>query len=260
MAIAETLRRLIADELAKRTEPWARRFIVPASGVPYDDVVETLARVGAGVERDSAGDPLSNEAFREQLAAWLVETVLVNPNLPKIAYRPQLQTGVRVQFQAYGEREPGARALDTLADLALGAYEDSHPRAVRVARPDLVVAAYVRAGGEGTTAATSRSTPGRDRRAARATNRATAKAPRGRVKVATRGGAKSPAAKPSRAKRRTSGSRGATKPRSTSAQAGRKSKPASRARGSAKPGARAKRSVGARRGKPAQAKARRKKK
>jgi len=252
MAIAESLRRLIADELAKRTEPWARRFVDLGTGVPYDDVVETLALVGAGVERDSAGDPLSDEAFREHLAAWLVDTVLVNPNLPKSSYRPQLQTGVRVQFETYGEHEPAARALDTLAELALGAYDDSHPRAARIARPDLVVAAYLRAAGEGAPAATPPGTSRRIRRTGRAAKPATAMARRGRAKKARRGGTESSAAKPSRTKRRPAGSRGATKPRS--------SKPASRARGSAKIGARAKQSVGTRRARAARAKARRKKK
>src|SRR5262245_20723003 len=246
MAIAETLRRLIADELAKRSEPWARRFVDLATGAPYDDVVETLARVGTGVERDAAGDPLSDEAFREHLAAWLVDTVLVNPNLQKTAYRPQLQTGVRVQFQTYAEHEPTAPALDTLAELALGAYDDSHPSAARIARPDLVVAAYLRAGTEGAPAAMPPSTSGR--RTAHATKRATAKAPGGRTKGARRGGT-SLAGKPSRPKRRRGG---ATKLRA--------SKAAPRARGSAKPGGGAKRSVGARRVKAASAKARRKKK
>ncbi len=142
--MAEMLRGLVGDELEKRSEPWARKFFDLGTGRAYEDVVATLAQVGAGVERDSVGNPLSDEAFREQLAAWLVDTVLVNPNLPKNTYRPQFQTAIRVQFDARGEPSPGARVLDTLAELALGAYEETHPRAARIGAPDRVIAAYLR--------------------------------------------------------------------------------------------------------------------
>lgn len=76
--MAETLRRLVGSELARRSEPWARKFVDLATGAPYDDVVAALAQVGVGLERDSVGNPLSDHAFREQLAAWLVDTVVVN--------------------------------------------------------------------------------------------------------------------------------------------------------------------------------------
>jgi hypothetical protein len=144
MGMVETLRSLIVDELVRRSEPWGRKFLDLATGAPYDDVVATLAQVGVGLERDSVGSPLSDEAFREQLVAWLVDTILVDPNLPKNMHRPQLQTGVRVQFETRGEPEPGVRVLDTLAELALGASEETQPRAARIAAPDRVVAAYLR--------------------------------------------------------------------------------------------------------------------
>lgn len=144
MGMVETLRSLIVDELVRRSEPWGRKFLDLATEAPYDDVVATLAQVGVGLERDSVGSPLSDEAFREQLVAWLVDTILVDPNLPKSMHRPQLQTGVRVQFETRGEPEPGVRVLDTLAELALGASEETQPRAARIAAPDRVVAAYLR--------------------------------------------------------------------------------------------------------------------
>src|SRR4029450_3145357 len=149
MGMVETLRSLIADELVRRSEPWGRKFLDLATGAPYDDVVATLAQVGIGLERDSVGSPLSDEAFREQLVAWLVDTILVDPNLPKNMHRPQLQTGVRVQVETRGEPEPGVRVLDTLAELALGASEETQPRAARIAAPDRVVAAYLRGAGAG---------------------------------------------------------------------------------------------------------------
>lgn len=144
MGIAETMRRLVTDELARRNEPWARKFFDPDAGEPHPEVVDTLAQVALGLERDSAGTPLSDDAFREQLAAWVVDTVLVNPNLPKTSYRPQFQTGVRVRIEASGVPAPSGRTLDTLAELALGAYEDTHPRAMRIAAPNLIVNEYLR--------------------------------------------------------------------------------------------------------------------
>src|SRR5262245_28275627 len=144
MSTAETLRRLVGAELARRSEPGVRKFLDLGTGAAYDDVVAALAQVGVGLERDEPGSPLGDDALQEQLAAWLVDTAVVNPNLPKNSYRPQFQTGVRVQFEARSAREPAPRALDALAELALGAHEDAHPRAAAIAAPDLVVAAYLR--------------------------------------------------------------------------------------------------------------------
>jgi hypothetical protein len=144
MGMAETLRRLVGAELARRSEPGVRKFFDPGTGAPYDDVVAALAQVGVGLERDEPGSPLGDDALREQLAAWLADTAVVNPNLPKNSHRPQFQTGVRVQFEARGAKEPGARALDALAELALGAHEDAHPRAAAIAAPDLIVGIYLR--------------------------------------------------------------------------------------------------------------------
>src|SRR4029450_8159479 len=92
MGMAETLRRLVESELARRSEPGVRKFFDVSTGAPYDDVVAALAQVGVGLERDSPGGPLSDAGFREQLAAWLVDTVVVNPKLPNNRYPPPLPT------------------------------------------------------------------------------------------------------------------------------------------------------------------------
>jgi hypothetical protein len=259
MGMVETLRSLIADELVRRSEPWGRKFLDLATGAPYDDVVATLAQVGVGLERDSVGSPLSDEAFREQLVAWLVDTILVDPNLPKNMHRPQLQTGVRVQFETRGEPEPGVRVLDTLAELALGASEETQPRAARIAAPDRVVAAYLR-GAEAvpveTVAAAVAPPPPVAARPRAAKPRPAAVRRRAGVKVAAK------RAKPAAARRRT-------KRRPAAKTTARGSKPVARkrsatkkaaAKASQKKRARTKSSTGPRRRGTAMAKARRKKK
>lgn len=251
MGMAETLRRLVGGELARRSEPWARKFQDLATGAPYDDVVATLAQVGVGLEPDAVGGPLSNDAFREQLAAWLVDTVLVSPLLPKNTFRPQLQTGIRVQFETRGEPEPGERTLDTLAELALGAHEETHPRAARIATPDLVVAAYLRGAEEVAAPAVA---PAAVTPAPAAAVRPRAAKPR-RPAARRRAGAKAAKRAKSTAARRR------TKHRTASATAARRSKPAARksaAKPSPKRRTRAKSSAARRGG--AAAKARRKKK
>src|SRR5262245_26808206 len=135
--MSEMLRRLVGAELARRSEPGARKFLDLATGAPYDDVVAALAQVGVGLERDAPGSPLGDDALQEQLAAWLVDTAVVNPNLPKNSARPQFQTGVRVQFEARGAKEPTARGLDALDELALGANEEGHPPTVGSGSPAL---------------------------------------------------------------------------------------------------------------------------
>ena len=216
MGMAETLRRLVGTELARRSEPGARKFLDLATGAPYDDVVAALAQVGVGLERDAPGSPLGDDALQEQLAAWLVDTAVVNPNLPKNSARPQFQTGVRVQFEARGAKEPTARALDALAELALGAHEDAHPRAVAIAAPDLVVGIYQRGAETAVMAVES------VRVSAPARPAAPRRTPAKRARPAKR-------AKPARAK--------ATKARAK-AKAKAKKKPASRPRRAAKPAAR----------------------
>jgi len=265
MGMAETLRKLVGGELARRSEPWVRKFQDPATGAPYDDVVAALAQVGVGLERASAGNPLSDEAFREQLGAWLVDTVIVNPQLPKNAYRPQLQTGVRMQFETRAEPAPSARALDTLAELALGAYEETHPRAARIVGPAQVVDAYL----DGADAVARLAVAP----AAVTAARAAAALPRGarRRRPSARRGASGKAAKrakPTRPKSRASAARGRTKHRATPRGTGRQGAAAVRrrtakksaARKSARKHVRAPGASGVRRRTAAGAKARRKKK
>lgn len=258
MGMVETLRSLIVDELVRRSEPWGRKFLDLATEAPYDDVVATLAQVGVGLERDSVGSPLSDEAFREQLVAWLVDTILVDPNLPKSMHRPQLQTGVRVQFETRGEPEPGVRVLDTLAELALGASEETQPRAARIAAPDRVVAAYLRG---------AEAVPVKAVAAAVAPPRPVAARPRAAkprpAAVRRRAGVKVAAKRAKPAARRR------TKRRPAAKTTARGSKPVARkrsatkkaaAKASQKKRARTKSSTGPRRRRTAMAKARRKKK
>src|SRR5262245_24162486 len=211
MSTAETLRRLVGAELARRSEPGVRKFLDLGTGAAYDDVVAALAQVGVGLERDEPGSPLGDDALQEQLAAWLIDTALVNPNLAKNSYRPQFQTGVRVQFEARGAKEPSPRAPDALAEVALGAHEDAHPRAAAIAAPDLVVAAYLRGTEPAVMAvesvkvfAPARTTRPRrpPAKRARPSKRATPTRTRGRGKAPTKTKAKAkkkPASRPRRA-------------------------------------------------------------
>ena len=145
MGSGDILRGLVARELAARSEPWARKLLDPATGQAYPDVVTALARVAAGLER-SEEDALSEPSSREGLVAWLVDTLIVDPDDPKTAQRPQLQTAVRVQFEDRDAEQPSPRAMDALAELILGAREQSHPHALRVAFPERVVDEYLRGG------------------------------------------------------------------------------------------------------------------
>jgi hypothetical protein len=146
MGSGDILRGLVGRELAARSEPWARKLLDPASGQAHPDVVAALARVVAGLERAEEADALSEPSSREGLVAWLVDTLIVDPDDPKTAQRPQLQTDVRVQFEDRDAEQPSARAMDALAELVLGAREQSHPHALRVAFPERVVAEYLRGG------------------------------------------------------------------------------------------------------------------
>lgn len=145
MGSGDILRGLVARELAARSEPWARKLLDPATGQTYPDVVTALARVAAGLERTEE-DALSEPSSREGLVAWLVDTLIVDPDDPKTAQRPQLQTAVRVQFEDRDAEQPSARAMDALAELVLGAREQSHPHALRVASPERMVDEYLRGG------------------------------------------------------------------------------------------------------------------
>ena len=146
MGSGDMLRGLVARELAERTEPWARKLLDPASGQAYPDIATALAQVAAALEQAESDDALAEASSREGLVAWLIDTMGVDPDDPRNAQRPRFQTAVRVQFEDRGERQPAERALDALAELALGAHEQSHPRARWVASPDLVVDAYLRGG------------------------------------------------------------------------------------------------------------------
>jgi hypothetical protein len=182
-----------------------------------------------------------------ELAAWLVDTAVVNPNLPKNSARPQFQTGVRVQFEARGAKEPTARALDALAELALGAHEDAHPRAVAIAAPDLIVGMYLRGAETAVMAVESVKVSAPARPAA------PRRTPAKRTRAAKR-------AKPARARARGKATK--TKPKAKAKAKARK-KPASRPRRAAKPAARKRTRKLAMRSRgraAARAKARRKKK
>jgi len=245
MGMAETLRRLVGAELARRSEPGVRKFFDLGTAAPYDDVVAALAQVGMGLERDEPGSPLGDDALQEQLAAWLVDTAVVNPNLPKNSSRPQFQTGVRVQFEARGAKEPSPRALDALAELALGAHEDAHPRAVAIAAPDLIVGMYLRGAETAVMAVESVKVSAPARPAA------PRRTPAKRVRPAKR-------AKPARA-----GARGKGTTATAKAKAQAKKKPTSRPRRAPKPAARKRTGKLAMRSRGravARAKARRKKK
>jgi hypothetical protein len=146
MGSGDILRGLVGRELAARSEPWARKLLDPATGQAHPDVVAALARVAAGLERSEEADALSEPSSREGLVAWLVDTLIVDPDDPKTVQRPQLQTAVRVQFEDRDAEQPSARAMDALAELVLGAREQSHPHALRVALPERVVAEYLRGG------------------------------------------------------------------------------------------------------------------
>jgi hypothetical protein len=146
MGSGDILRGLVARELAARSEPWARKLLDAATGQGHPDVVAALARVAAGLERSEQADALSEPSSREGLVAWLVDTVIVDPADPKTAHRPQLQTAVRVEFEDRGGEQPSARAMDALAELVLGAREQSHPRALRLALPQRAVEEYLRGG------------------------------------------------------------------------------------------------------------------
>jgi len=146
MGSGDILRGLVARELAAQTEPWARRLLDPASGEAYPDVAAALAQVAAALERAESDDAVTEAPSREGLVAWLIDTMGVDANDPRIAQRSQLQTAVRVQFDDRGERQPTERVLDALAELVLGAQEQSHPRARWVSSPDLVVDTYLRGG------------------------------------------------------------------------------------------------------------------
>jgi hypothetical protein len=144
MGIGDRLREHVARELAERTEPWAKKLLDADSGRGHPEIVAALAQVGIGLERDAAGNPLADDAFLARLASWVVDTALVDPDAVKNAERSQFQTGVRVQFDEAGRPRPGVRTLDTLAELALGAYGETHPRAARIASPEAVVREYLR--------------------------------------------------------------------------------------------------------------------
>lgn len=146
MGSGDILRGLVGRELAARSEPWARKLLDPATGQAHADVVAALARVAAGLERSEEADALSEPSSREGLVAWLVDTLIVDPDDPKTAQRPQLQTAVRVQFEDRDAEQPPPRAMDALAELILGAREQSHPRALRVAFPERVIDEYLRGG------------------------------------------------------------------------------------------------------------------
>ena len=146
MGSGDTLRGLVGRELAARSEPWARKLLDAATGQAHADVVAALARVAAGLERGEEAGTLSEPSSREGLVAWLVDTLIVDPDDPKTAQRPQLQTAVRVQFEDRDAEQPSPRAMDALAELVLGAREQSHPHALRVAFPEHVVAEYLRGG------------------------------------------------------------------------------------------------------------------
>jgi hypothetical protein len=142
MGSGDVLRGLVARELAARTEPWARKLLDPLTGQAHADVVTALAQVAAGLERDEDDEPAS----RENLVGWLVDTALVDPSNARSAERPQFQTAVRVQFENRGARRPTGRAMNALVELVLGAHGQEHPRALRVASPELVVDEYLRGG------------------------------------------------------------------------------------------------------------------
>lgn len=146
MGSGDILRGLVVRELAARSEPWARKLLDPATGQAHPDVVAALARVAAGLERSEEADALSEPSSREGLVAWLVDTLIVDPDDPKTAQRPQLQTAVRVQFEDRDAEQPSACAMDALAELVLGARERSHPHALRVAFPERVVDEFLRGG------------------------------------------------------------------------------------------------------------------
>src|SRR5262245_996900 len=146
MGSGDILRGLVARELAARTEPWARRLLDPATGEAYPDVAAALAQVAAALERAESDDAMTDAPSREGLVAWLIDTMGVDADDPRIAQRPQLRTAVRVQFDDRGERQPTERSRDALAELVLGAQEQSHPRARWVTSPDLVVDTYLRGG------------------------------------------------------------------------------------------------------------------
>ena len=130
MGSGDILRGLVARELAARTEPWARKLLDPTSGQVYPDVAAALAQVAAALERAESDVAVAEAPSREGLVAWLIDTMSGYPDDPRTAQRPQLQTAVRIQFDDRGERQPTERALDTLAELVLGAGEQSHhPRA-----------------------------------------------------------------------------------------------------------------------------------
>jgi hypothetical protein len=142
MGSGDVLRGLVARELAARTEPWARKLLDPLTGQAHADVVTALAQVAAGLERHEDDEPAS----RENLVGWLVDAALVDPSDARNVERPQFQTAVRVQFEDRGARRPTERAMDALAELVLGAHGQEHPRALRVASPELVVDEYLRGG------------------------------------------------------------------------------------------------------------------
>jgi len=144
MAIGDRLRVLVAEELGSRSETWARKFADVETGLASPDAVAALAQAGAGVESDSPDSLLSDDAALEQLAVWLVDRVLVDPDAAKNAQRPQFQTGVRVHFDERNVPQPSPRTMDTLAELALGASEETDPRALRIGSPEKVVHAYLR--------------------------------------------------------------------------------------------------------------------
>ena len=146
MGSGDTLRGLVGRELAARSEPWARKLLDAATGQAHADVVAALARVAAGLERSEEAGTLSEPSSREGLVAWLVDTLIVDPDDPKTVQRPQLQTAVRVQFEDRDAEQPSPRAMDALAELILGAREQSHPRALHVALPERVVDEYLRGG------------------------------------------------------------------------------------------------------------------
>jgi hypothetical protein len=142
MGSGDVLRGLVARELAARTEPWARKLLDPLTGQAHADVATALAQVAAGLERDEDDEPAS----RENLVGWLIDTALVDPSDARNAERPQFQAAVRVQFEDRAAQRPTERAMDALAELALGAHGQEHPRARRVASPELIVDEYHRGG------------------------------------------------------------------------------------------------------------------
>src|SRR5262245_49066225 len=144
MAIGDRLRVLVAREIGSRSETWARKFADPETGLASPEVVDALAQVGMGVESDAVDSFLSDDVALERLAVWLVDTVLVDPDAAKNARRPQFQTGVRLHFEERNVPQPGPRTMDTLAELALGASEETDPQALRIASPDQVVHEYLR--------------------------------------------------------------------------------------------------------------------